>query len=128
MAANHLKPGPDIFPARLDRFGMNKIFFYDLFCIKQSRLVLGLFCLAFKWSGFQMVETGIRSNLKAEPCPGFGWVLYSNHPKVGLSGFPEFDSCPDAEWSGFQMPFENLNKNDLKVALRFYTNHHCPER
>jgi hypothetical protein len=39
----HSKAGPDIFPAKLDRFGMNKIFLLTLFFIKRSRLVLGLF-------------------------------------------------------------------------------------
>jgi hypothetical protein len=44
------------FPASLDSFVTNKIFFMTLFFIKRSRLVLGLFFrlsdgLAIEWSG-----------------------------------------------------------------------------
>jgi hypothetical protein len=31
---------------------------------------------------------------------------YSQHPKSGLSGFIEFNSCPDAEWSDIPMAFK----------------------
>ncbi len=50
------------FIASLDHFVMNKIFFMTLFFIKRSMLVTGHFCPVFKWSGYQMVDTGIRLN------------------------------------------------------------------
>jgi hypothetical protein len=74
--------GTEVFlTSSLDRFGMNKIFFYDRLLIKRSRLSPTIWkpdlCPAFKWSGYRMVGTGIRSNHKAVPCPAFGCILYS---------------------------------------------------
>jgi hypothetical protein len=57
---------------------MHKIFFYDPFILKRSRLATRHFCPAFGWSGYRMIGTGIRSNPKARQGLAFGWVLYSD--------------------------------------------------
>ncbi len=78
--ADHLKAGPDFFSlASLDRFGMNKIFFYGSFLYKMvlaSHSKPGLLCPGFEWSGYLMIETGIGTG-----------VMYSDPPNTGPSGF-----------------------------------------
>jgi hypothetical protein len=60
----------------LDRFGIKNILFVTLFFIKRSRLATGLFCLAFEWSGYQMVGTGIKLNSIKPDSSAFGCLLY----------------------------------------------------
>jgi hypothetical protein len=64
------------FLTSLDRFGMNKIFFYDRLLIKQSRLATGHKCPVFGWSGYQMSRTGIRLNPNTDRDSVFGGLLY----------------------------------------------------
>jgi hypothetical protein len=50
---------------------------------------------------------------------------YSQHPKSRLSGFNEFDSRPDAKWSGFRIPFENrMNSSGFQIII-IYNGYIC---
>jgi hypothetical protein len=69
--------------ASVDRFGMNKIFVITLF-FKRSRLKSGQKSPDFKWSGFQMAGTGIRSNPNTDHSSVFGGSLYVQ--KLNVSG------------------------------------------
>jgi hypothetical protein len=93
MATNHLKPGQksgfQMVGPSLDRFVMNKIFFYDLFCIKRSRLEVKKLR-----SGFQMVKTRWPTIRKPDPKSvremairmpdrlAFGCILYLNYGHI----------------------------------------------
>jgi hypothetical protein len=62
--------------ASLDCFDIKNILFMTLFFIKRSRLATGQKSPDFKWSGFQMPGTGIRSNPNTDHGSVFGGSLY----------------------------------------------------
>ncbi len=64
------------FLTSLDRFGMNKILFMTLLCIKQSSLVDRTRCPVFGRFDIRMPGTGIRFNPNTDGGSVFGCLLY----------------------------------------------------
>ncbi len=69
---------------------------------KQSRLALGQDSPAFKWSGNQIVGTGRNRPFETLNGPGFGCLVYSQHPKTR---FLIESFCLKAKWSSYGMVY-----------------------
>jgi hypothetical protein len=82
MAATIRNPDQTFLTASLDRFGIKNILFMLPFFIKRSLLVAGHECPVFKWSGYQMVDTGLRYNPNTASGSVFGCLLYTKDCEI----------------------------------------------
>ncbi len=86
------------FLTSLDRFGMNKILFMTLLCMKRSSLVDRTRRPVFGRFDIRMIGTGIRYNSKTDHGSVFGCLLYIYTNCVRKMGFRKPDR-PVLEWS-----------------------------